>query len=194
MWTQRSVPSILSSASADHLSSYRISCPCFVLPVVRSGAYLIFVILLTPAPFSADTKNTPNPDLLTPKTHKIADFYTCERANTTFSQNFTLFPVYMCSPEHSDKVDLLHWVLHRVSDQSRSCRVFQHELLLHRCFQRCLLLGCPSCACQDFAGEKHIQLPGIFRCQRKLIKLLSLQLVCGFLSGIPGIPGINSRV
>ena len=76
MWTQRSVPSILSSASAGHLSSYRISCPCFVLPVVRSGAYLIFVILLTPAPFSADTKNTPNPDLLTPKRHKIADVYT----------------------------------------------------------------------------------------------------------------------
>ena len=39
-------------------------------------SYVIFVILLIPAPFSADTKNTPNPDLLTPKRHNIADFYT----------------------------------------------------------------------------------------------------------------------
>ena len=34
-------------------------------------AYVIFVILLTPVSFSADTKNTLIPDLQTPKKHKI---------------------------------------------------------------------------------------------------------------------------
>ena len=36
---------------------------------------VIFVILLIPAPFSADTKNTPNPDLLTPKTQNSRCVY-----------------------------------------------------------------------------------------------------------------------
>ena len=35
--------------------------------------YVIFVILLTQAPFSTDTKNTQIPDFLTPKKHKIND-------------------------------------------------------------------------------------------------------------------------
>ena len=38
--------------------------------------YVIFVILLTPAPFSTDIKNTLIPDFLTPKIHKIHDFHT----------------------------------------------------------------------------------------------------------------------
>ena len=37
-------------------------------------AYVIFVILLTPVSFSADTKNTLIPDLSTPKKHKIQVF------------------------------------------------------------------------------------------------------------------------
>ena len=41
-----------------------------------------------------------------------------------FSQ--VMYLDYKCVPEHLDKVGLLNWVLHRVSDQSRSCRVFQH--------------------------------------------------------------------
>ena len=38
--------------------------------------YVIFVILLTPEPFLADTKNTPIPDVLIPNTQKSSDFYT----------------------------------------------------------------------------------------------------------------------
>ena len=38
------------------------------------GAYVIFVILLTPAPFLTDTKNTLIPDFLTPKNKKIMIF------------------------------------------------------------------------------------------------------------------------
>ena len=44
---------------------------------------MIFVILLTPAPFPADTKNTLIPDLLTPK-HKILDFHTKTHEFTFF--------------------------------------------------------------------------------------------------------------
>ena len=36
--------------------------------------YLKFVIFLTPAPFSTDTKNTPIPDFLTPKNTKFMIF------------------------------------------------------------------------------------------------------------------------
>ena len=42
----------------------------------HSHPYIIFVILLTPAPFSTDIKNTLIPDFLTPKKHKIHDFHT----------------------------------------------------------------------------------------------------------------------
>jgi len=45
--------------------------------------YLKFVIFLTPAPFSTDTKNTPIPDFLTLKKHKIHDF-TQKHTNSHF--------------------------------------------------------------------------------------------------------------
>ena len=38
--------------------------------------YVIFVFLLTPAQFSADTKNTLIPDCFTPKYTQIQDFHT----------------------------------------------------------------------------------------------------------------------
>ena len=37
-----------------------------ILQIQHQRPYVIFVFLLTPAPFSADTKNTLIPDLLTP--------------------------------------------------------------------------------------------------------------------------------
>ena len=40
----------------------------------QDDAYMIFVFLLTPEPFSADTKNTLIPDFLTPKYTKFKIF------------------------------------------------------------------------------------------------------------------------
>ena len=47
-----------------------------ILQMLSAHTYVIFVFLLTPAPFSADTKNTPIPNFVDTKIHKIQDFHT----------------------------------------------------------------------------------------------------------------------
>ena len=50
----------------------------------NSLSYVIFVFLLTRAPFSADTKNRLIPDFFDTKIHKIEDFHTKTHKSTFF--------------------------------------------------------------------------------------------------------------
>ena len=68
-------------------------------------AYVIFVILLTPAPFSADTKNT---DFSTPKNTKLKIF-TPKHTNSRLTSRLVFSPdFYILRPD----IDILHFELY----------------------------------------------------------------------------------
>ena len=106
-----------------------------ILQIQHQRPYVIFVFLLTPAPFSADTKNTLIPDFLTPKYTKFKIF-TPKHTNSHF---FDIIFTLACDNDDL-KIVMMPILTSRLLSQVRgfTCKFFYHRhLFTDFHFQHC---------------------------------------------------------